>query len=415
MLYTSTTTDGRNYRQLLDSLKPQVLDALSNNYFLSELHKTLDEKSKHMGFLDLFSYFPDTSLPFWLKEEVANFTTEIYNDYLGKAGHVNEEKKRDYHLNVLLPVLLQKIEESLVVTIDLDSKNENNVESIHTAPQCSEIAITHNIPADKESLCPSWGGSFKDMELTNTCSVDSILALLSLHQQNLKTAIDIRGYTNDRLRNFASLVNSQEFDQLRYNIATELNIRKNNFLKYFNFFGSEATLINLLRKIDLANDIYNETVQCFSCNKEFITSIQIGSIGSIINNMQMTIEDRMQPIKCKACNSTDSNLERLKGYFHSIPLLLVFEIGHLPKLNCNLTASRIDESIFIRQHEKNLCYNLAGYTVSVKDHFYLLVKLDGIWYKYDGIRSPKIITWDSLNVYGTINSIFYILREELHL
>ena len=108
------TKDGRSYKELLSSLKVQVLDALSSNKFLSDLHKTLDEKSKHMRFRDLFAYFPDTSLPFWLKEEVAIFTTDVYSEYLEKTGMLFEkERKRDYPLNVLLPVLLQMIEESI--------------------------------------------------------------------------------------------------------------------------------------------------------------------------------------------------------------------------------------------------------------------------------------------------------------
>ena len=98
------TKDGRSYKELLSSLKVQILDALSSNKFLSDLHKTLDEKSKYMRFRDLFAYFPDTSLPFWLKE-VAIFTTDIYSEHLEKTGMLLEkERKRDYPLNVLLPV-----------------------------------------------------------------------------------------------------------------------------------------------------------------------------------------------------------------------------------------------------------------------------------------------------------------------
>ena len=158
-----------------------------------------------------------------------------------------------------------------------------------------------------------------------------------------------------------------------------------------------------------------ETIKCFSCNQIFTTSIQLGSIGSIISNIQLTIQGRMQPIKCKACNSTNSNLDMLEGYFQTVPPILTFEIGHLPEPSRQLIANKIDETIFIPHRKKNLCYKLAGYIISIKEHFYLLVKLNETWYKYDGIRSPKIITWDSLNIYGIINSIFYILVQALNL
>ena len=310
------TKDGRSYKELLSSLKVQVLDALSSNKFLSDLHKTLDEKSKHMRFRDLFAYFPDTSLPFWLKEEVAIFTTNIYSEYLEKTGILFEkERKRDYPLNVLLPVLLQMIEESLVLTIDLDSQDEKRTELISTDSRYTDIAITDNTASDKEQLCPSWGGSFDGIDQINTCSVDNILALLGLHRGNIKTAINLGGHTNERLSNFISLVNRQEFAQLHDQIAKETNIKCK--LNYFDLFGSEATLINLLRKIDLTNDVYMETIKCFSCNQIFTTSIQLGSIGSIISNIKLTIQGRMQPIKCKACNSTNSKLE---GYFQTVHL-----------------------------------------------------------------------------------------------
>ena len=290
------TKDGRSYKELLSSLKVQILNALSSNKFLSDLHKTLDEKSKYMRFRDLFAYFPDTSLPFWLKEEVAIFTTDIYSEHLEKTGMLLEkERKRDYPLNVLLPVLLQMVEESLVVTIDLDTQDENGTELISTYCRYTDIAITDNTASDKEHLCPSWGGSFDGTKQINTCSVDNILALLSLHRHNIKTAINLAGHTNKRLSNFISLVNRQEFAQLHDQIAKETNIKSN--LNYFDFFGSEATLINLLRKIDHTNDVYMENIKCSSCNQIFTTSIQHGSIGSIISNIQLTIQSRMQPIK----------------------------------------------------------------------------------------------------------------------
>ena len=73
-------------------------------------------------------------------------------------------------------------------------------------------------------------------------SLHNILALLSLHRHNIKTAINLAGHTNKRLSNFISLVNRQEFAQLHDQIAKGTNIKSN--LNYFDFFGSEATLIN---------------------------------------------------------------------------------------------------------------------------------------------------------------------------
>ena len=208
---------------------------------------------------------------------------------------------------------------------------------------------------------------------------------MSLHRDNIKTAINLGEHTNERLSNMISLVIRQEFAQLHDQIAKETNIKC--MLNYFDFFGSEATLINLLRKIDLTNDVYMRTIKCFSCNHIITTSIQLGSIGSIISNIQLTIQGRMQPIKCKACNSTNSNLDMLKGYFETP--ILTFEIGHLPEPSRQLIANKIDETIFIPHRKKNLCYKLAGYTISIKDHFYLLVELNETWYNMMASAHPK--------------------------
>ena len=98
----------------------------------------------------------------------------------------------------------------------------------------------------------------------------------------------------------------------------------------------------------------------------------------------------MRRKKCNRCQSAGSNLEILLGAFNAIPSVLVVELGHLPETSCTLQTNDIDEFIYIPDSTRSLAYKLAGFTLSLGNHFYMIVNLNDIWYKYDDMFLPKL-------------------------
>ena len=74
----------------------------------------------------------------------------------------------------------------------------------------------------------------------------------------------------------------------------------------------------------------------------------------------------------------------------------------------------IDETIYIsNKAQTSLCYILAGFTVSMGNHFYLITRLKDLWYKYNDMLTPKITEWQKNTSLGKLNTVFYILHPEL--
>ena len=164
-------------------------------------------------------------------------------------------------------------------------------------------------------------------------------------------------------------------------------------MQTYDFFGTESKFIQLLREFNICNDVYYSTLQCFGCCSDFTITVQLGSITYVASTLQTCVNDKLLPKKCKKCLATDTNIELLRGHFQATPPLLVVELGHLPELKCQLVPNDLDESIYITNHSKTLCYKLAGYTLLNASHFFLLINIDNVWYKYNDIMAPKLVEW----------------------
>ena len=127
------------------------------------------------------------------------------------------------------------------------------------------------------------------------------------------------------------LAASNKFDELRDYLAKQLGLEINydatGLIRSYNFFGSEGTIIQLLRSEELCNDKYTTIFKCHHCTKTFNT--MIGTIGSVITNLESSINNKLIPTKCKSCGSSEAICERLSGHFQTIPILLTVEIGHM--------------------------------------------------------------------------------------
>ena len=137
----------------------------------------------------------------------------------------------------------------------------------------------------------------------------------------------------------------------------------------------------------------------------------LGTIGCVVNNLDTSINARIMPLKCGICHSATSILEKIGGYFKSIPVLLSIEVGHLPRHTKTLSAEDIDTSFVIYQNESQLTYRLAGYSVLIGNHFYSFIPINGEIHKFDGMLTPKIQKWSSNNFPGVLNTVFYILQN----
>ena len=175
---------------MLNSIKPKLLDALVNNTHLSRLHKQLDDKSKYIRFNDLISYHPMTSAHYSIKEKVACLVTEWNNEYLHIAqlyDKLDDGHKRNYPLIVLLPVVLEYMCNSEV--IEIESENED----LHIISIVPKKSNPDSVIDEFERLCANWQGEYDGILHLNTCSVDNIISNLSLYREKILIAREFAG------------------------------------------------------------------------------------------------------------------------------------------------------------------------------------------------------------------------------
>ena len=137
----------------------------------------------------------------------------------------------------------------------------------------------------------------------------------------------------------------------------------------------------------------------------------IGTIGSVINNLESSVNRKLIPTKCKSCGSIDAICERISGYFQIIPILLTIEVGHILPRNEQVLISDIDKLFTISHHQQILHYKLAGFSIMVNNHFYSILCNNGQLYKYDGLRNPTVESWDCNLSVGSLNTVFYLLHS----
>ena len=170
--------------EIINNLKPKLLTALNEESFLSVLHKQLDEKSKYMKYNDLVTYHPETPFDYTFKEKAACLVSEWYDEYLASRQiDISSNHKRDYPLTVLLPVILDSIANSQFQYIDSDTEDakHNVVAPVKSTSDVGQELISYTPCFMFEDLCPVWQGEFNDILHLNTCSIDNIITLVSLH------------------------------------------------------------------------------------------------------------------------------------------------------------------------------------------------------------------------------------------
>ena len=302
----------------LNTLKPQVLTANNNRTDLSSLYKTLATKAESTTSLkSLYDYHPSTELDSETKETIAITTGNWYKEYcLIHPCDDSIQVRKDYDYPLLLPVVIQLIAiEQVGETITIDT-NPSPPDHLNTDTQIASLPITY----------PICGREHNHITQSNTCSLDNIIAILSSKKANILDALNLIGIslTEPNITNWFKQAASNKFDELRDYLAKQLGLQINYdatvLIRSYDFFGSEGTIIQLLRSEELCNDKYTAIFKWHHYIKTFNTTCMIGTIGSVITNLESSINSKIIPTKCKSCGSSEAICERLSGHFQIIPM-----------------------------------------------------------------------------------------------
>ena len=161
-----------------------------------------------------------------------------------------DKKERDYPFAVLYPVVVMLTFPQEEYLVDLDSPIKTKSEP--------EVVEKQYISYQDLKL-PRWGGSYNNISERNTCSLDNVLAILSIFKENITQYFPVIGTspTEAKFHSLMSLISDYNFVQLRNLIATEIGLQTThkNFSEIYDFHGSEGTLIIYLKIINLQRQI----------------------------------------------------------------------------------------------------------------------------------------------------------------
>ena len=405
--------------EFLNLMKVRIIDSIKTNTPLSELHRQLDKRIE-LPFKELFDWrhchFPPTNFPenrlmdFDTSQEMSEVLSQWYLESFGVKipiyQYANDDfefstrwqqKSMNYSTKVLQPVLNELLinypETKTISMITISSDTYSTTDNF------------------LEEACVTWGGHCDAIELVNTCSVDNFITLLSLHKSALINALDhISCSLNDSLRTTLSLIQDRRFDQLRIRIAKLLGIPLLNY--QYNLLGYEGHMVQLLCKdLSLCSDKYKITFQCWSCCYQSEKMLNLTTLTQFNSNCQVSINNQINSrFSCLKCRDPASNIERISLEFTELAPLFILEVGHLDE---SIQASNINEEISIRHKEDLLDYTLLGFTIHSGIHFSMRVKIENIWYAYDGMERPKLtrLMGKDVNFTGRIDTVVYVISN----
>ena len=138
----------------------------------------------------------------------------------------------------------------------------------------------------------------------------------------------------------------------------------------------------------------------------------LGVIGSVITNIEHSINAKLLPSKCKQCGCTiTEKFEILTSQFDSILPLLTIEIGHLPQPCKPLLLPEINAHFTINHKRQQSRYELAGLSIHLTNHFYSLINLENQFYKFDSIRETPLELYPNSSFIGKVYTVFYTLHS----
>ena len=124
-----------------------------------------------------------------------------------------DKKERDYPFAVLYPVVVMLTFPQEEYLVDLDSPIKSKSE-----PE----VIEKQYISYQDLKLPRWGGSYNNISQRNTCSLDNVLAILSIFKENITQSFSVIGIspTEAKFYPLMSLISDYDFDEFQNLIAT---------------------------------------------------------------------------------------------------------------------------------------------------------------------------------------------------
>ena len=282
----------------------------------------------------------------------------------------------------------------------VDSSDSETIDHLINATSRLNVSIT-----EVEKFCVTWGGSYKDIKLVNTCSVDNFLTLISLHLNEIQEVLaKFKILINDNIKRILAYIGMLKFDSLRFWIACRMAIKCEN--NQLDFFGSEYNIVQALVNTGLSIQDYNSIFECPHCSKHFTKKTRISYFASLVTSFQATIDTQVMPTVCTICRWKGTHFKKVSSSFPQLSPLLFIEAGNL-----QMSASWIDNYINLEHDNRLLKFKHIGHTMIYGNHFTLKTYLNDELVSYDGIRNPKIQIDEQSKFPSTsrINFIAFIL------
>ena len=193
----------------------------------------------------------------------------------------------------MFQVALEYISNSEIITVKSDDEKNSNQEPAPNPDVFQECSDDY-YNSEMVKLYPICQGEYNNILHQNTCSIDNNTSLISLYRETIEEArriIDIS--LNPDAQHYFSLIHRRKFDELRDYIArlTGISVTYDVIVPKYDFHGSEATINDLILKLDISNVHYYVRLQCYSCCATFTTVTQIGSVRFLTFSLQKSIKE----------------------------------------------------------------------------------------------------------------------------
>ena len=306
-------------------------------------------------------------------------------------------KSTDYSTKVLLPVMQQ-----LLTVSNAPNRSGMKILDVETDSFSSLQSL--------EDICVEWGGEYSGVKLVNTCPLDNIITILSIHLKTILTSFELASTSvSEDLETIITMIKSKSFNQLRCWFAPRLSIKLVN--SRYDFIGYEGCVTKLLEDLHLCSKFYQIEFQCWSCCCVSDRRIDISSIYNFTEGCQSSIDTQISSAyHCLKCRDASANIQHISHAFIRIPPILIFEVGHLDAKQ-HIHPNQIDDILSLKHKNCCLQYSVIGYTIHAGLHFNMRINYGGIWYSYDGMENPKIVKTSKCSdiTLGRINCVLYVL------
>ncbi|KAL4230137.1 hypothetical protein ACF0H5_010522 [Mactra antiquata] len=271
----------------------------------------------------------------------------------------------------------------------------------------------------KDKIIPQvmkWGGCWKHINLTNTCTIDNGLTILHLfYIENEQFRYLISSHQSEALNTLSTvmtLMSEHNYDQAKL-VWAKLSPNVSS-----NLFGDEADfMMSHLDKLWKSKII--STCTRPSCSDSFIEyreeyGFRAQTADSIDDIQQLVDKWMHKTVSCASCVSDTEDNQGIGEVCNSVrkerrqiveksPVLVVRVYEHV--LHDRLLPGNLMRSKQIKINDD--VFKLAGITMYKEGHFCAIVFVDGVMYWYDGLVGKlSCLPSDYSSLYFPTHAIF---------